>query len=141
MFIRHATVRQSTFNSTTDCQYVYITGAQAKESNGCCIHSDVSDVYLFANLTPVPQWELQVQHISQLWNAIGNLIDHNEFYSMFYLNCDEFYSLFSYECAKRTLPYENCHMETAFEKANKERAMELIVLVVDRILKYYMAFT
>ena len=28
-------------------------------------------------------------------------------------------------------------METAFEKANKEWVMELIVLVVDRILKYY----
>ena len=49
---------------------------------------------------------------------------------------DEFYSFFSSECAKLiSLPYENYHMETAFEKANKEWAMELMVLVADRILK------
>ena len=66
------------------------------------------------------------QHIRQLWNAVGNLIDRNEFYSMF-----------SSECAKLALPYENYHMETAFENANKEWAMELMVLVTDRILKWY----
>ena len=45
--------------------------------------------------------------------------------------------MFSSESAELALPYENYHMETAFENANKEWAMELIVLVADRILKWY----
>ena len=61
---------------------------------------------------------------SQLWNAIGNLIDR-----------DQFYSMFSSECAELTLPYENYHMDTAFENANKEWTMELMVLVADRMPK------
>ena len=62
-----------------------------------------------------------MQHI-HLWNAVGNLIDRNEFYSML-----------SFECTEIALSYENYHMETAFENANKEWAMELIVLVADRL--------
>ena len=89
------------------------------------VFKDNYKIFAFAKLTPVPDWKLQVQHIRQLWNAVGKLIDR-----------DEFYSLFSSECAKLALPYENYDMETAFEKANKEWAMELMVLVVDRILKW-----
>ena len=59
-------------------------------------------------------------------DAIGNLIDRNEFYS-----------IFSSECGKLALPYENYHMEMAFKNANQEWAMELMVLVADRILKWY----
>ena len=45
--------------------------------------------------------------------------------------------MFLSECAELALPYKNYHMETAFENANKEWAMELMVLVADRILKWY----
>ena len=58
----------------------------------------------------------------QLWNAVGNMIDRNEFYS-----------ILSAECAKIVSSYENYHMETAFENANEEWAM----LVAGRILKWY----
>ena len=52
-------------------------------------------VFAFAKLSSLePEWELQVQHIRQLWNAVGSLIDRNEFYSMF-----------SSECAELALPY------------------------------------
>ena len=91
------------------------------------LFKDNYKVFAFAKLSNLePEWELQVQHIRQLWNAVGNLIDRNEFYS-----------IFSFECAELTLPYENYHMETAFENANKQWAMELMVQVVDRILKWY----
>ena len=91
------------------------------------VFKDNYKVFAFAKLSNLePEWELQVQYIRQLWNTVGNLIDRNEFYSMF-----------SFECAELALPYENYHMETAFENANKEWAMELMVQVVDRILKWY----
>ena len=59
-----------------------------------------------------PEWELQGR---QLWNAVGNWIDR-----------DEFYSMVSSECSELALPYENYHMETAFENANKKRAKKLM---------------
>ena len=78
------------------------------------VFKDNYKVYAFAKLSCLePEWELQVQHIRQLWNAVGNLIDR-----------DEFYSMSSSECAERALPYEHYHMETAIENANKEWAME-----------------
>ena len=40
----------------------------------------------------------------------------------------------SSECAEHAVPYKNYYMETAGEKANKEWAIELMVLVADRIL-------
>ena len=57
---------------------------------------------------------------------LGNLIDR-----------DEFYSMFSSEYVELALPYKNYHMETTFEKAIKVWAMELMVLVPDRILKWF----
>ena len=91
------------------------------------VFKDNYKVFAFAKLSNLePEWELQVHHIRQLWNVVGNLIDRNEFYS-----------IFSSECAELALPYENYDMETAFENANKEWTMELMVLVVDRILKWY----
>ena len=36
--------------------------------------------------------------------------------------------MFSSECAELALPYENYHMETAFENANQGWEMELMVL-------------
>ena len=45
--------------------------------------------------------------------------------------------MFSFERAELALLYVNYHMEAAFENANKEWAMELMVLVADRILKWY----
>ena len=45
--------------------------------------------------------------------------------------------MFSSECAEIALPYKNYHMETAFENANKEWAIEMMGLVVARILKWY----
>ena len=45
--------------------------------------------------------------------------------------------MFSSEYAELALLYENYHMETAFENANNEWAIELMVLIVDKILKCY----
>ena len=91
------------------------------------VFKDIYKVFAFSKLPNLePEWELQVQHIRQLWNAVRNLIDR-----------DKFYSLFSSACAELALPYENYNMETAFENANKEWATELMVLVADRILKLY----
>ena len=91
------------------------------------LFKDIYKVFAFSKLPSLePEWELQVQHIRQLWNAVRNLIDR-----------DRFYSVFSSACAEVALPYENYHMETAFENANKEWATELMVLVADRILKLY----
>ena len=91
------------------------------------VFKDIYKVFAFSKLPNLePEWELQVQHIRQLWNAVRNLIDR-----------DKFYSIFSSACAELALPYENYHMETAFENANKEWARELMVLVADRILKLY----
>ena len=45
------------------------------------VFKDHYKVYAFAKLSYLdPEWELQVQHIRQLWNAVGNLIDHDEFF-------------------------------------------------------------
>ena len=89
------------------------------------VFKDNYKVFAFAKLSSLePEWELHVQHIRQLWNAVGNLIDRNEFYSM----CPS-------KCAKLALPYENYHMQTALENANKERAMKLMVFVADRIFE------
>ena len=70
---------------------------------------DIYKVFAFSKLPNLePEWELQVQHIRQLWNAVRNLIDR-----------DRFYSVFSSACSEVALPYENYHMETAFENANR----------------------
>ena len=91
------------------------------------VFKDNYNVFAFAKLSNLePEWELQLQHIRKLWNAVGNLIDRNALYSMF-----------SSECAELALPYETYHMKTAFENANKEWAMKLMVLVADRILKWW----
>ena len=61
------------------------------------VFKDNYRVHAFAKLSCVePEWEQQVQHIRQLWNTVGSLIDR-----------DEFYSIFSSECAELALPYEN----------------------------------
>ena len=76
------------------------------------VFKDNYKIFVFAKLSNLePESELQVRHIRQIWNVVGNLIDRNEFYS-----------IFSFECAELTLPYENYDMETAFENANKEWA-------------------
>ena len=42
------------------------------------VFKDNYKVYAFAKLSyPEPEWELQVQHICQLWDAVGNLIDRD----------------------------------------------------------------
>ena len=91
------------------------------------VFKDKKKVFAFAKLSSLePECELHVKHIRQLWNAVGNLIDHNKFYSMF-----------SAECANLALSYENYHMEAALENANMEWAMELIVLIAERIAPSY----
>ena len=117
-----AFIQQLTVNMSTSLELM-LDETKAMDA----VFKDNYKVFAYAKLSNLePEWELQVQHIRQLWNAVGNLIDRNEFYSMF-----------SSECAELALPYENYHMETAFENANKEWAMELMVLVADRILKWY----
>ena len=87
------------------------------------VSKDNYKVFAFAKLPNLePECELQVQYIRQLWNAVGNLIDR-----------DEFYSTFSSECAELALRYENYHMETAFENENKEWAMERMVQLVQMV--------
>ena len=40
------------------------------------VFKDNYKVFAFAKLSNLErEWELQVQHIRQLWNAVGNLID------------------------------------------------------------------
>ena len=40
------------------------------------VFKDNYKVYAFAKHSYLePEWELQVQHIRQLWNTVGNLID------------------------------------------------------------------
>ena len=54
------------------------------------VFEDNYKVFPFAKLSGLePEWELQVQHIRQLRNDVGNLIDRNEFNSMFSSECAE----------------------------------------------------
>ena len=65
------------------------------------VFKDNYKVFAFTKLSSLePEWE---RHIRQHWNAVENLIDRNEFYSMF-----------SFECAELALPFENYHMETVY---------------------------
>ena len=61
------------------------------------VFKDNYKVFPFAKLSCLElELELQSQHIRQLWNAVGNSIDR-----------DEFYTKFSSECAEIALPYKN----------------------------------
>ena len=122
-----AIIQQMTVNMSTSLEKKMEELMSDETKAMDAVFKDNYKVFAFSKLPNLePEWELQVQHIRQLWNAVGNLIDRNKFYS-----------LFSSACAELALPYENYHMETAFENANKEWAMELMVLVADRILKLY----
>ena len=117
-----AIIQQLTANMSTSLELML---DETKAMN--VVFKENYKVFAFAKLTCLePEWELQVQHIRQLWNAIGNLIDR-----------DEFYSMLSSECTELALLYEDYHMETAFKNANKKLAMELMVLVAESILKWF----
>ena len=72
-----AVIQQLTVNMSTSLEL-----RQTKAMDD--VFKDNYKVFAFAKLSSLePEWELQVQHIRQLWNAVGHLIYRNEFYSMF----------------------------------------------------------
>lgn len=73
-----------------------------------------------------PEWHLQVKNLPALWEPVGKLIDHTEFYSMF-----------SSECADLKLPCEDYDMKEAFEKVNNEWSEELMLAMADSKLKWF----
>ena len=73
-----------------------------------------------------PKWELQVLHLHEYWTDVGKLIVQKDFFR-----------LFTKECEELNLPSNAYDIEAAFEKANKEWCIELMIAVADRLILWY----
>lgn len=81
---------------------------------------------LFPRPEKVEDWITQVVNINDFWEPTGKLISKTEFYKYF-----ERY------CADLSLPAETYDLENAFQAANKEWRVELMLEVGDRLMKWW----
>ena len=82
---------------------------------------------VFAVLGQVePQWEKQINNMAEIWDEGVKHIDH-----------DALRSLFRNECDDMSLPWETYDLEQAYISAKHEWRIELMLAVVEKIIKWY----
>ena len=73
-----------------------------------------------------PDWRIQVNTMAEIWDEGVKLIDHKLLRK-----------LFESECQELSLPVETFDYERAYRLAATEWRIELMLAVVERILKHY----
>ena len=83
--------------------------------------------YIFCLLRKIePKWRYQIINLHDLWDDMEDLMDK-----------DKFSIDFVKKCTDVNLPAENFQLDDAFEKVNRKWKSELMLHVVDQIIKYY----
>ena len=82
---------------------------------------------MFSTLTQIEQdWRKQVNNIINIWDQGVNLIIHELLHSLFWIECEEL-----------SLPAESYDFERAYRLAETEWRIELMLAVVQMIIKWY----
>ena len=82
---------------------------------------------VFSTLTQIEQdWRKQVNNIINIWDQGVNLIIHELLHSLFWIECEEL-----------SLPAESYDFERAYRLAETEWRIELMLAVVQMIIKWY----
>ena len=91
------------------------------------IFKDIYSTFIFSIIPSIePNVYHQVHHLPQLFEKVEKLIDRDDFFLSFTIHCKEL-----------DLPFMEFDLTSAFVKAQREWAQDIMIQTADLILKWY----